>query len=266
VPKQLNSSIATQKNFKNLVPSQKNSLNSTHTVFTKRTSGVAPLIKTNVRPDSSTPSKKIPNISNPYNKKFTIDNRLNNELFCESFPQNYNPIHKSMNFNTKNQKKIQGRMGGFYGIIADGHGAKNMCLKKATVILGDEDSQARGPKVADVLKLEIEGNSGAYYTGRPNKVNLHNRVRSGYGSGVGGGRRNSMDQNTGLPVEGKIGKVYLPEPGNPGLSVKNNINQENYESFIDYTILNGFIGLSSEIPIQDREAIMTELEARRNFL
>jgi hypothetical protein len=48
--------------------------------------------------------------------------------------------------------------------------------------------------------------------------------------------------------------------------LKNNINQENYESFIDYTILNGFIGLSSEISIQDREAIMTELEARRNFL
>lgn len=50
------------------------------------------------------------------------------------------------------------------------------------------------------------------------------------------------------------------------MSLKNHINQENYESFIDYTILNGFIGLSSEISIQDREAIMTELEARRNFL
>jgi hypothetical protein len=140
---------------------------------------VAPLIKTPLRPDTSTPSKKIQNTSKPYNKKFTIDNRLNNELFCESFPQNYNPIHKSMNFNTKNQKKIQGRMGGFYGIIADGNGAKNMCLKKASVISGDEDLGTRGSKVAGVLGLEVEGNVGGYYTGAPNRMGLGGRVRSG---------------------------------------------------------------------------------------
>lgn len=58
----------------------------------------------------------------------------------------------------------------------------------------------------------------------------------------------------------------MPDLANPNVGLKNNINQENYENFIDYTILHGFIGLSSEIPISDREAIMTELESRRNFL
>ena len=62
--------------------------------------------------------------------------------------QNYNPMQKSMNY-SKNQKKIQGRMGGFYGIIADGQGAGGMCLKKASVVSPDDDLGSRGPKVRD---------------------------------------------------------------------------------------------------------------------
>lgn len=84
-------------------------------------------------------------------------------------------------------------MGGFYGIIADGNAAKNMCLKKASVISGDEDMGMRGSKVAGVLGLEIEGNAGAYYTGAPNRMGLGVRVRSGNGLGGGGGRRGSME-------------------------------------------------------------------------
>ena len=51
-----------------------------------------------------------------------------------------------------------------------------------------------------------------------------------------------------------------------GLNFKNNINQENYENFIDYTILHGYVGLGTEISPQDRENIISEFELRKNWL